>query len=298
VPRLSRWTAAATSFLVVAVAPLVAGADSTTTTSTPATTSTATTSTSTTSTSTTTSTTGPPVREVDPFNVAPFARYLEHRGGVVTAAVYDVDSGRTYLYDSGVHERTASIVKIDILATALYQSQEAHRSFTARQQEMAAAMIEDSNDHDATLLWNAVGGRDAIDDFNTMIGFHSTIPSWSWGDIETTPRDQLQLLKAIVLPNDVLDTASRDYEMGLMEGVVPSERFGLGWGSPARALVGVKDGYYLEATTGWQLNTTGFVRYQGRFYLATVMTASNPDEEYGIDTVTTVSRDIWRFLKP
>ncbi len=277
------------SLAAVGLAPLAASADSSTTTSTTA---------ATTTTTSTTTTTAPALREVDPFNVAPFARYLAHRAGVITAAVYDVESGRTYLYNAGVHERTASIVKIDILATALYQSQEAHRPFTPRQLALATAMIEDSNDHDATLLWNAVGGRDAIDDFNTLIGFHSTIPSWSWGDIETTPLDQLRLLKVIVLPNDVLDTASRDYEMGLMEGVISSERFGLGWGSPAKAQVGVKDGYYLESTTGWQLNTTGFVRYQGRFYLATVMTASSPDEEYGIDTVTTVARDIWRFLKP
>lgn len=289
--------------MLLASSSAAAGA-TTTTTTTPPTTLPTTTTTAPTTTSTgpvattTTTTTVPAVREVDPFNVAPFARYLKGRDGVITAAVYDVTSGRTYLYDGGVHERTASIVKIDILATALYQSQQAHRAMTPHQRALAAAMIEDSNDHDATVLWKAVGGRDAVDEFNELIGFRSTIPSWSWGDIETTPLDQLRLLKAIVLPNDVLNTASRDYEMSLMEGVIPSERFGLGWGSPARALVGVKDGYYLETTTGWQLNTTGFVRYQGRFYLATIMTAHNPNEEYGIDTLTTVSRDLWRFVRP
>lgn len=285
--------------LLVGAVPVAAGAQSTTTTSSPTTTTSSPVTTTSSPAAATTTTSAPvTVREVDPFHVAAFAHYLAGRAGVITAGVYDVDSGRTYLYDAGVRERTASIVKIDILATALYQSQEAHRPFTARQDELATAMIEDSNDHDATLLWNAVGGRDAVDDFNALIGFRSTIPSWSWGDVETTPLDQLRLLKVIALPNAVLDTASREYEMGLMEGVISSERFGLGWGSPAKALVGVKDGYYPEATTGWQLNTTGFVHYQGRFYLATVMTAHNPNEEYGIDTVTTVSRDLWRFLKP
>lgn len=274
------------------------GADSTTTTTTTATT-TATTTTSTTSPTTTTTTPiTSPANERDPFNAPVLARYLRGRQGIVTAAVYDVKSGRTYLYDGGVRERTASIVKIDILADLLYEDQVEDRAMTKRQVALATAMIEDSDDSDATKLWSLIGGRDAIDAFNEMIGFRQTIPSWSWGDIETTPRDQLHLLKVITLPNRYLNSDSRSFEMGLMEGTIESERFGLGWGSPARALVGVKDGYYPEATTGWQLNTTGFVRYQGRFYLATIMTAHNPNEEYGIGTVTAVASDIWKYLKP
>ncbi|MGB7103706.1 MAG: hypothetical protein WBD82_03830, partial [Acidimicrobiales bacterium] len=76
------------------------------------------------------------------------------------------------------------------------------------------------------------------------------------------------------------------------------ERFGLGWGSPVGATVGVKDGWYPETTTGWQVNTTGFVKYQGSYYLATIMCSGNPDENYGISTLTTVASDIWKYLKP
>ena len=148
------------------------------------------------------------------------------------------------------------------------------------------------------LLWAQIGGRDAIDAFNQLVGFKETIPSWSWGDIETTPLDQLQLLKVIALPNAILDNASRLYETSLMDKVISSERFGLGWGSPPGATVAVKDGYYFESTTGWQLNTTGFVQFHGRFYLATIMCASSPDEDYGISTLTTISSDIWKYLKP
>jgi hypothetical protein len=39
--------------------------------------------------------------------------------------------------------------------------------------------------------------------------------------------------------------------MNLMEGVIASERFGLGWESPTKAVVGLKDGYYPETDTGW-----------------------------------------------
>ena len=254
--------------------------------------------TTTTSTTTTLPTTPPTHNPDNPFTSRATALYLKGREGLVTAAVYNVATGATYTYHNGYHDRTASLVKVDILADLLYESQHSGRALTAKQEALATSMIEASDDKAATKLWAEIGGRDAIDSFNALIGFKSTIPSWSWGDISTTPLDQLQLLKAIALPNAILTTASRDYEIDLMEHVIGGQQFGVGWGSPARAVVAMKDGWYDEIPTGWQVNTTGFVQYQGRFYLVTIMTASDPDETYGIDTVTTLSGDIWKYLLP
>ncbi len=234
----------------------------------------------------------------NPFRVFGVAAYLKKRTNLVTAAVYDVRSGKTYVYNPGVHERTASMVKIDILATLLYEAQRAHRELTAKENVLATKMIEGSNNGAANQLWTDIGGRDALDDFNTMIGFRQTIPNYDWGGIETTPKDQLQLLKVIVLPNAILTPASQEYEMDLMQDVEPYDRFGLGWGSPARVTVGVKDGWYLWSDTGWQVNTSGYVMYNGRLYLATIMCTNNPDETYGEGTVTTIARLIWQNLKP
>jgi beta-lactamase class A len=250
-------------------------------------------------TTTTLASTAPPTHNPDnPFTSRATALYLKGREGMVTAAVYNVATGATFTYHNGYHERTASIVKIDILADLLYESQQSGTALTAKQQSLATSMIEASDDAAATKLWAAIGGRDAIDSFNALIGFKSTVPSWSWGDISTTPLDQLQLLKVIALPNSILDTASREYETTLMEHVIGGQQFGLGWGSPAHATVAMKDGWYDEIPTGWQVNTTGFVQFQGRFYLVTIMTESDPDETYGIDTVTTLSSDIWKYLLP
>jgi hypothetical protein len=254
--------------------------------------------TTTTSTTTTLPTTPPTHNPDNPFTSRATALYLKGREGLVTAAVYNVATGATYTYHNGYHDRTASLVKVDILADLLYESQHSGRALTAKQEALASSMIEASDDKAATKLWAEIGGRDAIDSFNALIGFKSTIPSWSWGDISTTPLDQLQLLKAIALPNAILTTASRDYEIDLMEHVIGGQQFGVGWGSPAHAVVAMKDGWYDEIPTGWQVNTTGFVQYQGRFYLVTIMTASDPDETYGIDTVTTLSGDIWKYLLP
>lgn len=263
-----------------------------TTTSTPTTTTTPTTA------PTSTPTTTAAHSSDNPFTNPTLGAFLRGRKNVVTAAVYDVKSGATFTYHNGIREVTASLVKIDILADLLYEDQVRDANLTPRQQTLATSMIEDSNDAAATKLWAVIGGRDAIDDFNTMIGFANTVPSWSWGEIETTPLDQLQLLKVIALPNRFLDGASREYLIDLMEGVIASERFGLGWGSPAGATVGLKNGYYFEKKTQWQLNSSGFVRYQGRFYLVTIMTSNNATEEYGIETLTTIASDVWKYLKP
>lgn len=252
-----------------------------------------------TTTSTTLASTAPPTHDPDnPFTNRATALYLKDRQGRVTAAVYNVATGATFTYHNGYHERTASLVKIDILADLLYEAQHSEKPLTAKQQSLATRMIEASNDAAATKLWSAIGGRDAIDSFNTLIGFKSTVPSWSWGDISTTPLDQVQLLKALAFSNSILDTASREYEVTLMENVIGGQQFGLGWGSPAHATVAMKDGWYYESPTGWQVNTAGFVQFQGRFYLVAIMTESDPDETYGMNTVTTLSSDIWKYLLP
>jgi hypothetical protein len=281
--------------LLVVIPPGPAGSANGTPTGTVPTSGTTTTTTTTTSVTTTTVPTHNPD---NPFTSPVLAAYLRHRSNDVTAAVYDVKSGETFTYRNGVREVTASMVKVDILADLLYESQQHDKPLTAKQQSLAYKMIEDSDNQAATALWTQIGGRDAIDALNQLIGFKATLPSWSWGDVDTTPLDQLQLLKVIALPNAILDSSSRLYEMTLMEHVIASERFGLGWGSPAGATVGVKDGYYPETATGWQLNTTGFVEFHGRFYLVTIMSAENPDENYGISTLTTISSDIWKYLKP
>jgi len=273
---------------------------STTTTSTsvaPTTTSTSAPSSSTTSTSLETTTTTVE-QDVDPFDNPVFRDYLSSRNDLVTIGVYDVVSKRTYLYYPNVRERTASMEKIDILADLLYIAQVEHRALTPTQEDLATSMIERSSNSAANVLWKLVGGRNSVDAFNTMIGFTQTFPSWAWGTIETTALDQLQLLKVIALPNATLTNASRYYEMNLMEHVATYQRFGVGTGTPSSATVGLKNGWYPETDTGWQLNSTGFVFDMNRSYLITVMCTFNPDETYGIETLNAVARFVWDYLRP
>jgi len=236
--------------------------------------------------------------EVDPFTTTALASYLKSRVNLVTAAVYDVTSAKTYVYNPGVHEVTASMVKIDILAALLYQVQGEHRSLTKRENTLATKMVVDSNNPAATRLWNEVGQLPAMTAFHQMVGYRQTIMSWAWGEIETTPIDELALLKAIALPNAILTDSSRAYEQSLMQSTDLSARFGLGDGPPPGATVGLKDGYFPEPKTGWQINSAGYVHLGKRFYLAAIMTSHNPNEAYGINTVNGVAKMIWESLRP
>jgi hypothetical protein len=262
-------------------------------------TSTTSSSTSSTSSTVTTSptTTNVPVsaRIEDPFHSASLAAYLATRTDNVSAALYDVTTHQTYIYRPGVREVTASMAKIDILAVLLWESQNDRRDLTAKEMTLATKMIEYSDNKAAESLWVTIGQLPSVTEFNDDIHFTQTIPNWDWGLIETTPRDQLNLLKSILFPHDYLDQESQEYEQNLMENVVDYERFGIPTGVPSSATVGVKDGWYPEKATGWQVNTAGYVHLGRTYYLAVVMTASNPSEAYGREVVNRVSQAFWNF---
>jgi beta-lactamase family protein len=268
----------------------VAGGTSTTTISS---TSTSTTSTVSTTTSPTSSTL--PSRIEDPFHSASLAKYLATRSDNVTAALYNVATHQIYLYRPGILQVTASMEKIDILAVLLWEHQNAHTPLTKQELSLTTKMIEYSDNTAAESLWVTIGQLPTVTEFNKDLKYTQSITNWDWGKFDTDPRDQIQLLKTIVLPNNNLDPASQEYEQDLMENVVDYERWGIPTGVPTGATVGVKNGWYPEKATGWQVNTAGYVRLGKTYYLACVMTGSNPSEAYGIEVVDRVAQAFWNF---
>jgi hypothetical protein len=122
-----------------------------------------------------------------------------------------------------------------------------------------------------------------------------TLGSWGWGLTATTPADQLELLKHIALPSSLLSNESQLFERNLMEHVYDAERFGIPTGVPPQATVGVKNGWYDEHDTGWQLNSAGYVHLGNTFYLACVMTSGSPTQAYGTETLSTLGRMLYEF---
>jgi hypothetical protein len=256
------------------------------------------TSTSTTSTVTTTTSASTPTlpsRIDDPFHSASLAAYLATRTDNVTAGLYNVATHQIYLYRPGILQVTASMEKIDILAVLLWEHQNAHTPLTTQELSLAPKMIEYSDNTAAESLWVTIGQLPSVTKFNKDLKYTQSITNWDWGKFDTDPRDQIQLLKTILFPNNYLDPASQQYEQNLMEHVVDYEHWGIPTGVPTAATVGVKNGWYPEKATGWQVNTAGFVRLGKTNYLACVMTGSNPSEAYGIEVVDRVAQAFWNF---
>jgi hypothetical protein len=124
----------------------------------------------------------------------------------------------------------------------------------------------------------------------------STVPATDgvWGSTQTTALDRLAMIRTVIQPNALLTNASRAYILSLMENITPSQDWGATGGVPPGVTVALKNGFAMS--TGWQINTTGWVDGDGRDYVIAVLTNGNASEQYGIDTVNGVSALVWRAM--
>jgi hypothetical protein len=213
--------------------------------------------------------------------------FVASRADTVTAAVYDLGSGRTYVLNAGLREAEASIMKVDIMATLFSQLGDA--AIPASSQGLLVPMIEQSDNTAATELFADVGGAAGVSAFDRSIGMASTTPAVAWGLTTTTAQDQLDLLRQYVLPS-ALPATDRQYGLSLMEHVTPSQAWGVTAGLPPGVSVAVKNGWLpLSGNGDWQVNSIGWVVGDGRDYLLAVLTTGNPSESYGIDTIEGIS---------
>ncbi len=258
-----------------------------------------------------TATTAPPIQKAAPVQsqnpLGPeVASYVRQRTGVVTAAVEDLKTGQTWLLHPGDPQATASIVKVDVMATLLSESTAKAEPLTATDQTLLLNMIEYSDNTAATTLWNTVGGPSAIKSFDLQVGMTDTTPSlcltcagfpWpGWGLTTTTAADQLALLRTIVLPNTLLSNAQRAYALQLMQAVTPSERWGISEGLSSGTVVALKNGWVPLGPNDWQIDSVGWVHGAGRNYLIAVLTTMNPTEDYGIQTIDQISGMVFRVI--
>jgi Beta-lactamase enzyme family len=261
--------------------------------------------------------------------------YLRSRTGVAQVALFDNTTGRTYLFSNGTATQyTASIVKADILASWLrrYQSRPGTipASIPYSIRYLMTNMITMSDNAAATGLFYFGGGCTALTRFNTLIPTRGTdvgcqTPTYyGWGNTTTTAADQAAIVKVLAYRNRVLTPAARAYGLQLMEGVIPTQRWGVTcgpWGTDCAApdyahpvpgvTVALKNGWKFVPTCTaqdescpWQVNSIGWVSGEGRDYVLAVLTTGNPAGpgttgfDYGIATTQGVSRLVWANLVP
>ncbi|MDX3075173.1 serine hydrolase [Streptomyces sp. MI02-7b] len=202
-----------------------------------------------------------------------------------SVAIADTASGNSAVYGQGAYD-TASIVKVDILATLLLQAQDAGRPLTAHERARAEVMIENSDNAAALELWHRIGRAAGLDAANKRLGLTGTSGGSGelWGLTQTTAADQLTLLRAVFGSNGVLDASSRGYIRRLM-GRVSS---GQDWGVPSAAdgAFEVKNGWLQRSTTSlWDINSIGRITSGGRTYLVAVVSRGSATRAGGIALV-------------
>jgi hypothetical protein len=241
--------------------------------------------------------------QTNPLTTRQIAKYIAGRRGRVMAAVDDLKTGKEWILNPRQRFQTASIVKANILEALLYQAQQNGTPLSEVETSTAQQMIEASDNDDASDLYSQIGGNAGLDAYDHKIGMLSTAGGADgyWGETLTNPADQIKLLQQLAEPKtSVLHAAEIDYQLGLMHEIDPGENWGATGGVPASGVtVALKNGWVpLTSNTDWEVNTIGWVQGDGHDYLIALMTAHDPSEDYGINTLDALSKDIYDTLGP
>jgi beta-lactamase class A len=235
------------------------------------------------------------------------AGYLAVRAGNVTAAVYDARTKTTWVLHPGMVQDTASIVKVEIMGTALRQAELRGRPLPQSELALITTMIENSDNSAATAMLAKVGGPSAIGRFDRSIGMTQTTPSTlalipgtdlpGWGLTTTSARDEVTLVSKFAYPNAVFTEADRRYGLSLMEHIEADQSWGITGGVPAGTTVALKNGWVpIPPSNRWQVNSIGWVFGHGRDYVLAVLTDDNPTEGYGIETIQAIAARVFADL--
>lgn len=212
-------------------------------------------------------------------------------GTDMAVAVLDTDSGAGATYGEGTFD-TASVVKVDILATLLLQAQDADRRLTAQEKTWAAAMIENSDNASASALWTAIGQAEGLDRANARFGLTDTAggDGGLWGLTRTTAADQLTLLQQVFGDDSTLSGPSRTYLQGLMGGIAEGQRWGVSAAADGSGWA-LKNGWLARSTTGlWDVNSIGRIIAGGHGYLLVTLSKGSSTKEKGIALVEAAAR--------
>jgi beta-lactamase class A len=217
---------------------------------------------------------------------------LDGTGAVdLAVAVADRRTGRTYSYAGRRSFETASIVKVDILATLLLQAQRAGRALTAQEKSLAAAMIEESDNDAASALWDRIGG---IAGSAATFGLAATRAGTggAWGLTTTTAEDQERLIGVLADPAGPVRDAG--YLLGLMAGVDDDQDWGISAAAQPGEAVALKNGWLARSTEDgrWIVNSIGRITDADTDVSLVVLSHGHASFDAGVAMVEAVAKSV------
>lgn len=222
---------------------------------------------------------------------------LAGRQGTVAVGLYDRSTNTTCSLRATSSYDSASVVKVTVLATLLWDAKKHNRYLTDTETSLAKAMITKSDNDATSRLWKQLG-LTKIKGFLSAAGMTKTVPGANgyWGLTQINVTDEQKLLKLITAKNAVLSDNSRAYILKLMGQVISSQRWGTPYGTPSGVSWHVKNGWLQRSTHGWRVHSVGTFNGGGHDYMITVLTWGNSTMNYGISTIQGVAKVIHRDL--
>ncbi|MFC0532764.1 serine hydrolase [Phytohabitans kaempferiae] len=214
---------------------------------------------------------------------AELERFVRANGGRISVALHDRVTGAGLAVGTRQF-RTASIVKVDILAALLLEDD----TLTATQRTLATEMITVSDNDAASRLFRTVGGVAGLNRANTAFGMKETRANSAWGVTTTTAADQVRLLRSICDGKGPLSAPAAKFVLGLMTEVVEEQRWGVPAAAPAGASgVWVKNGWVPVSADDnlWVVNSIGRITEEGHDWLLAVLSDHHATQEKGIELV-------------
>jgi beta-lactamase class A len=200
----------------------------------------------------------------------------------------DRSTGAVAIYGGGHRFRTASVEKVAILASLLLDHP--GPGLSDAEDRLATRMIEASDDAAATRLWNAAGRAGGLAVADRRLKLADTVPGPAeyWGLTTTTVADQLTLLRDLTTARSPLSARARSYELSLMRGTDPGQRWGISAAATPGTRYAVKDGWLPDGSAApadnWVINSIGVVEHDHQRLLLAVLSARQPTEAAGIAT--------------
>ncbi len=222
---------------------------------------------------------------------------LRGRQSASALAVYDRTTDTSCTFRAGARFDSASVVKVTVLGALLRKVMEEGRHLTPREVTLTKAMITKSDNDSTSALWRQLGPK-SVQRFLDLAGMRETVPGPKgyWGRTQITAGDQLKLLRLLTSGNTVLDQDARAYALGLMNRVVPAQRWGVPAGASGSATVHLKNGWLERETKGWRVHSVGVFTGHDHDYGIVVLSDGNRTMKDGIAGIQGAARAINRDL--
>jgi Beta-lactamase enzyme family len=209
-------------------------------------------------------------------------RYASGRGGLVSLAVIDSD-GRMRSFEGERPYVSASVVKALLLAAELERLERSGLPLDEATRTLLTQMITISDNNAADAIYARVGdaGLYAV---ARRAGMGSFTVSGYWSNAQITAEDMARFMWRL---DRVLAGPHREFGLGLLGGIVESQRWGIPAGAP---------GWSVRFKGGWRPTDMGALVHQAaelrngdeRVAVA-VLTDGQPSQTYAVETLRGVA---------